>query len=92
VYLEGAAWDPAARRLVRQPPGQLVQELPLLQLLPSEAGRGAGGGAFAAPVYVTQARRDAMGRGLVFEAALDTDEHPSHWVLAGVALVLNVDR
>lgn len=93
LHLEGAAWDAAARRLVRQPPGQLVQELPLLQLTPAEAGRGrAGGPAFRAPVYVTQARRDAMGRGLVFEADLATGDHDSHWVLQGVALVLNTDR
>jgi dynein heavy chain, axonemal len=43
-------------------------------------------------VYVTQARRDAMGRGLVFEADLATGEHDSHWVLQGAALVLGVDR
>jgi dynein heavy chain len=42
-------------------------------------------------VYVTQARRNAMGVGLVFEADLSTSEHPSHWVLQGVALVLNTD-
>lgn len=32
-----------------------------------------------------------MGVGLVFEADLRTEEHPSHWVLQGVCLVLNVD-
>ncbi len=42
-------------------------------------------------MYVTQARRNAMGVGLVFEADLSTSEHPSHWVLQGVALVLNTD-
>jgi dynein heavy chain len=45
---------------------------------------------FKAPVYVTQARRNAMGKGLVFEADLATHEHPSHWVLQGVALCLNI--
>jgi dynein heavy chain len=42
-------------------------------------------------VYVTQDRRNAMGKGLVFEADLATDQHVSHWVLQGVALVLNID-
>jgi len=32
-----------------------------------------------------------MGVGLVFEADLKTDKHPSHWVLQGVCLVLNTD-
>lgn len=49
-------------------------------------------GTFRAPVYVTQARRDAMGKGLVFEADLATGEHTSHWTLQGVALCLNIDR
>lgn len=43
------------------------------------------------PVYVTQNRRNAMGVGLVFEADLPTQEHPSHWILQGVCLVLNTD-
>jgi len=43
------------------------------------------------PVYVTQARRNAMGVGLVFEADLSTGDHPSSWVLQGVSLSLNID-
>ena len=48
-------------------------------------------GTIKTPVYVTQARRNAMGKGLVFEADINTDMHPSHWVLQGVAMVLNTD-
>jgi hypothetical protein len=36
LYLEGAAWDHDAGQLVRQGPKQLVQELPLLQVVPTE--------------------------------------------------------
>lgn len=43
------------------------------------------------PVYITQLRRNAMGVGLVFEANLHTKEHPSIWVLQGVAMMLNDD-
>ena len=39
-------------------------------------------------MLATQARRNAAGVGLVFEADLATDRHPSHWILEGVALVL----
>lgn len=42
-------------------------------------------------VYVTQARRNAMGVGLVFEADLNMTSHASHWVLQGVCLCLNTD-
>lgn len=64
----------------------------LLQIIPVEASRLKLAGTFKAPVYVTQLRRNAMGVGLVFEADLATNMHPSHWVLQGAALVLNIDR
>ena len=69
----------------------LVTELPILQVIPIEASKLKIHGVFITPVYVTQARRNAMGVGLVFEANLATDEHTSLWVLQGVALSLNTD-
>ncbi|KAF8069431.1 DHC1 [Scenedesmus sp. PABB004] len=84
LYLEGAAWDREAGKICRQAPRQTI--------IPVEASRAQLAGTFRAPVYVTQARRGAMGGGLVFEADLATDAHASHWVLQGVALVLNTDR
>lgn len=62
------------------------------QVIPVEASRLKLVGTVRVPVYVTQARRSAMGVGLVMEADLATDMHPSHWVLQGAALVLNIDR
>ena len=89
LYLEGAGWDRARNCLVRQDPKTLVVELPILQVVPIEAARLQLAGTFRTPVYVTQARRNAMGVGLVVEADLFSNEHPSHWVLQGVALTLN---
>jgi len=91
LYLEGAAWDHENSRLQRQKPKVSVVELPILQVIPVEASRLKLKGTFKTPVYVTQARRNAMGVGLVFEADLSSDEHASLWVLQGVALVLNTD-
>merc|ERR1711988_137425 len=48
-------------------------------------------GTIRVPMYITQQRRNAMGVGMMMEADLDTTEHSSHWVLQGVALVLNTD-
>lgn len=61
------------------------------QIIPIESSKLKLQNTFKTPVYVTQARRNAMGVGLVFEADLTTYEHPSHWTLQGVALVLNTD-
>jgi dynein heavy chain len=91
LYLEGAAWDIETSTLQAQDPKRLVIELPIMQVIPIEASKLKLHNTFKTPVYVTQARRNAMGVGLVFEADLATSEHTSHWVLQGVSLCLNID-
>ena len=91
LYLEGAAWDRENCCLIRQSPKQLIQELPIMKVIPIEAHRLKLQNTFRTPVYVTSERRNAMGVGLVFEADLATTEHLSHWVLQGVCLILNTD-
>nr|KAG5704650.1 hypothetical protein BaRGS_025292 [Batillaria attramentaria] len=91
LYLEGAGWDMKESCLVKQKPKQLIQELPVLKIIPIEAHRLKLQNTFRTPVYVTSQRRNAMGVGLVFEADLATTEHTSHWVLQGVCLILNTD-
>jgi hypothetical protein len=68
LYLEGAAWDVEKSRLCPQAPKVLVQALPIMQVIPIEASKLKLHQTFRTPVYVTQARRNAMGVGLVFEA------------------------
>jgi len=91
LYLEGARWDMEKGCLTRQNPKELVQEMPLIQIVPIEANRLKLRDSLTTPVYVTQDRRNAMGVGWVFDANLHTKEHPSLWVLQGVALCLNTD-
>jgi dynein heavy chain len=91
LYLEGAAWDGESGSLRAQDPKVLVVELPIMQVIPVEASKLKLHNTFKTPVYVTQARRNAMGVGLVFEADLTTAGHSSHWVLQGVSLCLNTD-
>eukprot|EP00960_Hanusia_phi_P039624 753955-Hanusia_phi.AAC.6 len=91
TYIEGAAWDLEKSCLVKQHPKVLIQEVPIIQVIPVESHRLKLSNTFRAPVYVTSARKNAAGVGLVFEADLDTSEHPSHWTLQGAALVLNSD-
>jgi len=91
LSLEGAAWDVENMCLIRQPPKVLVQEVPLMQIIPVEANKLKLHGTIRVPMYITQQRRNAMGVGMMMEADMDTREHKSHWVLQGVALVLNTD-
>eukprot|EP00767_Chilomastix_cuspidata_P004259 gnl/Chilomastix_cuspidata/4391.p1 GENE.gnl/Chilomastix_cuspidata/4391~~gnl/Chilomastix_cuspidata/4391.p1 ORF type:complete len:5137 (+),score=567.95 gnl/Chilomastix_cuspidata/4391:1094-15412(+) len=89
LFLEGASWDDERGMLMRQRPKELISELPLVEVIPVEQARLRLRNTFRAPVYVTEARRNAMGVGLVFEADISTTEHASHWVLQGCAIVLN---
>lgn len=91
LYLEGARWDMEAGCLARQLPKQLIQLMPFIEVIPVEANRLKLRDELPTPVYITQLRRNAMGVGLVFEANLHTKEHPSIWVLQGVAMMLNDD-
>ena len=75
--------------LKRQDPKVLMTDLPVMQIVPVEASKRKLANTFRAPVYGTQGRTNAMGKGLVMEADLATNEHDSHWVLQGVALCLN---
>jgi len=91
LYVEGAAWDVENQCLIRQPPKVLVQELPILMIIPVELNKLKLHGTLRVPMYITQQRRNAMGVGMMMEADLDTREHSSHWILQGTALVLNTD-
>lgn len=91
LFLEGGRWDGENECLARQPPKQLLQELPVLKVIPIEAHKLKLHGTLETPVYTTSDRRNAMGVGLVFEANLATKNHSSHWVLQGVCLTLNDD-
>lgn len=92
LYLEGAGWDIEKNTLKRlENGGRLVQELPILRIIPIEAHRLKLVNTFRTPVYTTQLRRNAAGVGWVFDADLSTSTHTSHWILQGVCLVLNTD-
>ena len=92
LYIEGAAWSDAQSALQAQQPKVLIEELPILQVVPIEANKLKLINTFKTPVYVTQGRRNAIGVGCVFEADLESAEHASHWILQGTALTLNNDQ
>jgi len=74
-----------------QQPKVLVEPVPLMEIIPVEANKLKLRGTIKTPIYITQLRANAMGVGLVFEADLRTKHHISHWILQGVAMVLNTD-
>lgn len=92
LYLEGAGWNIKKSSIeTLDSGGRLVQELPILRIIPIEAHRLKLVNTFRTPVYTTQLRRNAGGVGWVFDADLSTNDHTSHWILQGACLVLNTD-
>lgn len=91
LYIEGARWNIDKDCLDYQHPKVLVEEMPLVQIIPVEANKLKLRGTIKTPVYITQLRTNAMGVGLVIEADLKTNQHISHWILQGVAMMLNTD-
>ncbi|KAJ1617774.1 dynein heavy chain and region D6 of dynein motor-domain-containing protein [Pavlovales sp. CCMP2436] len=91
LYMEGAAFDVKRSCLLRQAPKVLVQELPIMQIIPIELSKLKLQGTIRVPMYTTQERKNAMGVGLMMEADVRTVDHLSHWILQGVAITLNID-
>lgn len=91
LFLEGARWDEHSRFLSPQLKKQLITEMPVMQIIPTEVSRVKSVGTFKTPVYVTSDRRNAAGVGLVFMADLPSNVHQSLWILESVALVLDSD-
>jgi len=91
LYLEGASWDHEKACLRIQDPKRLVEELPIMQVIPIEMAKLKLQNTLSTPVYITQDRRNAMGVGLMMQADISSYEHSSHWILQGVAIVMNTD-
>ena len=60
--------------------------MPIMQIIPVEVNKLKLRGTIPTPVYMTQDRCNAMQEGIVFEANLNTHEHPSHWVILYIYL------
>ncbi|VDM31178.1 unnamed protein product [Hydatigera taeniaeformis] len=93
LFLEGASWNPRVGCLCLQASRQRIQPLPFLKVSVMESRRAKKHATLLTPVYVTSARADADGRGLVFEADLPMDQEfgANRWILQGVCLLLNDD-
>jgi dynein heavy chain len=60
LFLEGARWNMEKDCLDYQTPKELIEELPLVQVIPIEANKVKLKGTIRTPVSVTQERRNAM--------------------------------
>jgi len=89
LQVEGARWEPAAGQLEESRPKKPFSVMPVVNcraaLAPADGKEDKS--LYRCPVYKTEAR----GATYVFTAQLKTKSSPQRWILAGVALILDVE-
>jgi dynein heavy chain len=86
LSLEGARWDVAGNIVERARPKEMFCPMPVINCKAVPKEKGEGSGVYQCPVYKTEQR----GPTFVFCAQLKTKSPPARWVLAGVALIMDV--
>jgi len=86
LSLEGARWDVAAGVLEEATLKELHPAMPVVLIRAQAADKVDSRDVYHCPVYKTQQR----GPTYVFTAGLRTKAPPSKWVLAGVAVLMDV--
>ena len=86
LYMEGARWDVPAGSMEDAYMKELYPKLPVVLVKATPADKAPSGDLYSCPVYKTQFR----GPTYVFTAGLKTKVAAAKWVMAGVALLMNV--
>ncbi|XP_039299154.1 dynein heavy chain 7, axonemal-like [Nilaparvata lugens] len=96
LFIEGARWDRAIRRLTEQFPKVLFDTLPLTWFKPILKDELAIRERYRCPIYKTTERRGTMSTAghstnYIRSLLLDTDQPSSHWIKRGCALLCQKD-
>lgn len=86
LTLEGAGWDAANGVLTWAKPREMYTKLPVLHFRAVPVPKPQGEGVYVCPLYKTTQR----GASFVCSCQLRTRSPPARWVLAGVALIMDV--
>ena len=85
-YMEGARWDAHSNQMTESKLKELTPLMPVLFIKAIPIDRKEVKNIYECPVYKTKAR----GSSFVWTFNLKTKERPAKWILAGVALLLQV--
>lgn len=86
LFLDGARWDAEESVIGESRPKEMFCIMPVILCAAVPATEAQTSGVYMSPCYKTMQR----GPTWVFDAQLKTKDPPARWVLAGVALVLDV--
>ena len=86
LFMEGARWDDANVTVDKARPKEMFIKMPRMTVRGITLDKVETRGFYRAPCYMTQMR----GPTFVFQATLKTKSPAARWVLAGVALIMDV--
>ena len=86
LQMEGARWDVNNTSVESSKPKEMFSQMPVMSVRGVQADKADIKGMYACPTYKTQMR----GPTYVFQAQLKTKSPPARWVLAGVALIMDL--
>ena len=86
-WMEGARWDVEANSILRSFPKVMFVQMPVLTVRGISSEASAGRGVYLCPAYKTRFRANT----LVFYAQIKTKTPMAQWVLAGVAMVMDIE-
>ncbi|KAG2482389.1 hypothetical protein HYH03_018685 [Edaphochlamys debaryana] len=95
LYLEGCAWDAAARQLCESRPKVLFEAAPVIWLQPRPCDQFGDYPAYDCPVYRTSERRGVLATtghstNFLMMVRLPTDQPHWHWTLRGVCMLCSL--
>jgi len=89
LIMEGARWDTGLNSIDESKMKEMFCQMPVMLVRAVQVDKAEYKDCYMCPCYKTQARNGIMG-GYVFTANLKTKKPQSDWVLAGVALLMDV--
>ena len=86
LVMQGARWDLAAVSVDKSKPKEMFCLMPVINVRGVSSDKAEIKGMYSCPTYKTEQR----GPTYVFQAQLKTKSPPARWIMAGVALILDV--
>merc|ERR550537_2178684 len=86
LQMQGARWDANATRVEKSRPKEMFSTMPVMTVRGVMADKAETKGMYSCPTYKTEQR----GPTYVFQAQLKTKSPPARWIMAGVALIMDI--
>ena len=86
MQMQGARWDVGNTQIEKSMPKEMFSVMPVMNVKAVTKEKADSTGMYNCPVYITEQR----GPTYVFQAQLKTKSSPARWVMAGVALIMDI--